>query len=370
MEIKLNKKDFVKSLQIGGSFAGKSKVLPILECVKIKGKGNTGFIISTDNENAISKMFSFESYGMDFSFCVNYKDLLSYVKLIKDESFIIEYHPSESAQIVISHTKGSTELPVMDASLFPQMKKSGEEKEFTVDAALLNNWIIDGSKFVANDELRPQMNGIFFYFEKGKFGFCASDGTVLCTDSIDFGYNEEEQVHFILNKSAFSPLCASMSNSTEVKVKIGENITTFINNDIVLMSRCIECRYPNFRSVIPATNNIECKAEKDSLIDAISRCKLSSSNTSLLKCKLNTSSIKIESQDIDFSKKSSETVDCTSNGEITIGLNAEKLINSVSCVNSENVILKLSDPSRAILLLDDDTNNNRIILQMPMTLND
>ena len=195
MEIRLNKKDFVKSLQIGGSFAGKSKVLPILECVKLKRKGNTGFIISTDNENAISKMFSFESDGMDFSFCVNYKDLLSYVKLIKDETFTIEYRPSESTQIVISHTKGSTELPVQDATVFPQLKKGGEEKEFTVDAALLNNWIVDGSKFVANDELRPVMNGIFFYFEKGKFGFCASDGTVLCTDSIDYEYYVEEKVH-------------------------------------------------------------------------------------------------------------------------------------------------------------------------------
>ena len=370
MEIRLNKKDFVKSLQIGGSFARKSKVLPILECVKLKGKGNTGFIISTDNENAISKMFSFESDGIDFSFCVNYKDLLSYVKLIKDDTFTIEYNPSESTQIVISHTKGSTELPVQDATVFPQLKKGGEEKEFTVDAALLNNWIVDGSKFVANDELRPVMNGIFFYFEKGKFGFCASDGTVLCTDSIDYEYDGEEQVHFILNKTAFSPLCDSMSNSTEVKVKIGENITTFINNDIVLMSRCIEGRYPNFRSVIPTTNNIECKAEKNSLIDAISRCKLSSSNTSLLKCNFNTSSIKIESQDIDFAKKSSETVDCTSNGEITIGLNAEKLINCVSCINTDNVVVKLSDSSRAILLLDDDSENNRVIIQMPMMLND
>lgn len=369
MRITLITRDFVKDLQAGGSFAGRSKVLPILDCVKIRVNGNDGYIVSTDNENAISSRFVVEENGGDFTVCVNYKDVLGYVKLIKDDMFVMEYVPDNNT-VLLKHSKGSTEIPVFDATNFPQMRKESNEAIVDIDMALLVNWIIDGSKFVANDELRPQMNGIYFYFGSSKVGFCASDGHSLCCDEVDLIDNNDINTSFILNRNAFQAIMSSFDGEGGVNIHIGERNTTFRNDRITIMTRNTEGKYPNFKSVIPDGNNIEVKLDKKALLDAISRCKLSASASSLLKMSFGMMSLSIEANDIDFSKKAMENLDCQSNGEITIGLNGEKLSKCVSSIDTDTVVLTMSKPSTPVLILEDDPEAKKKILLMPMMLND
>lgn len=369
MRITLITRDFLKDLQAGGSFAGRSKVLPILDCVKIRVNGNDGYIVSTDNENAISSRFVVEENGGDFTVCVNYKDVLGYVKLIKDDMFVMEYVPDNNTML-LKHSKGSTEIPVFDATNFPQMRKDGDEVSFDMDSALLNNWIVDGSKFVANDELRPQMNGIYVYFGDGKIGFCASDGHSLCCDEVVLDGYDGIGSSFIINKNALTPLLSALSSGDTVHISSGTRNTTFRNDKITLMTRNTEGKYPNFKSVIPDGNNIEVKLDKKALLDAISRCKLSASASSLLKMSFGMMSLSIEANDIDFSKKAMENLDCQSNGEITIGLNGEKLSKCVSSIDTDTVVLTMSKPSTPVLILEDDPEAKKKILLMPMMLND
>ena len=99
-----NKKEFAKALQIGGMLAGTSRIMPILDCVKIKAKNDQLTFVSSDNENAISKRLTegVVTEGEEV-FCVNMKDLMSYVKLIKSERFemVIDEKQLEELQIKI-----------------------------------------------------------------------------------------------------------------------------------------------------------------------------------------------------------------------------------------------------------------------------
>lgn len=86
MKITLDKKEFVKALQVGGSFAGKSKIMPILDCVKIRVGLDKLTIVSTDSENAISKRLNGITSDEEGTFCVNMNDLMSYIKLINTDT--------------------------------------------------------------------------------------------------------------------------------------------------------------------------------------------------------------------------------------------------------------------------------------------
>ena len=366
MNIRVNKSEFIKALLVGGSFAGRAKALPILDCVKIKVKNGSMVIVSSDNENAISKrMYGVESEG-EVSFCVNYKNILSYVKLIGSE-FVELVVDDEIKNIEVKHEKGSVSMPLYNADEFPIMKPDDDSATIEMESALLNNWIVDGQGFTGDDELRPVMQAIYFYCSNGELGVCSSDGHYMFTDFVN---SELEDFSFMLNKGSFKAVCDVCKDADYVKVSIGSKNIRFSSDDCSVLSRCTEGRYPNFKMILPKNSPINVKVLKKDLVDAINRCKLGASQvSSLVKLSISGINLEVSAQDLDFNVKSVENMFVEANGNITIGFHAGKLLAVLGCINSEYVNIELTDASRAGLFKEDDENSNKMVLLMPMMLN-
>lgn len=366
MNIRVNKQVFLKGLLVGGSFAGKAKALPILDCVKIKVKGDTMTIVSCDNMNAISKRISgIESNG-DVVFCVSYKSILSYVKLIGSE--MVELAVDDDVKNVeVKHEKGSASFPLMDADDFTVSKPDENPVEIEIEAALLNNWIVDAQNFVANDELRPTLETVYFYCEKGELGVCGSDGHYLFTDNIK---SDMDDFNFMLNNGAFRAVCDICKDSDTVRISIGERNIRFSVDGSSVLARKIDGKYVNFKFVIPNNSNISVKVNRKELIDAINRCKLCANQlTSLIKLCFNGMNLEVSAQDIDFNTKTVENIFIESNENMTIGFHAGKLASVLSCINTDFVNIELIDESRAGIFKEIEGKDEKIILLMPMMLN-
>ena len=361
--IELNKKEFIKTLNVGGTFAGKTKVMPILECVKVKVSNGHLKVISSDNENAISKDMLVTSADSDAVFCVNCRDLSSYVKMVGDETVTLAVDENE---IQIKHEKGDMTLPVMKADDFPMAKMDDNCVSVHMDSALLNNWIVDARDFVRDDDLRPVLNNIYFYCKESEMGCCGTDGLFMFADNV---LSNNSNFEFKLNKSAFKAVCDVCAESDNVSIKIGERNVMFAGDGITVIARMWTDNFPNFKSVIPANNPINVKVSKKELADAINRVKLGASQAScLVKFDISGSAIKVSAQDIDFNRKAVENIAVEANGEITIGFNANKFLICMNAVSTDNVVLLMSESSRACLLADDDSESRKTVLIMPMML--
>lgn len=363
--INLNKKEFIKTLNVGGTFAGRSKVLPILDCVKIKVYNGYLTVVSSDSENAISKKMPINNTDGDSTFCVNFKDLSSYVKLVKGEVITLVVYEKE---LEVKHEKGNVTLPLMDSVDFPALSPEKDSSEVTLDAALLNNWIVDARNFVLDDDLRPVMGNIYVYSKGGEVGCCASDGHFLFTDNIK---EENSDWEFLINKGAFKSVCDVCQEAEKVTIKIGSRNVMFVGEGISVLARLTDGKYPNFKLVIPANNTIKVKCQKNELLDAINRVKVGVSNTScLIKIAIEGFNMQVSAQDIDFNRKAMENVMVEANGNITIGFNANKFITCLNSIVTDNVILNMTNSSRACVMTDDEENSNKVVLLMPMLLND
>ena len=365
MKLELNKKDFLKALQTGGMFAGSCKTLPILDCVKIKVSGDKINIVSTDNENAISKRITGVKSDEDGTFCVNMKDFSSYIKLIKADNFYITV---ENNIAEIKHENGSFLLPVYGDDDFPTMKPDNDSVEFSMDAALLNNWIADGRSFVANDELRPAMNGLYLYSENGEIGCCASDGHALFTDKVTIEGLPE--FRFILNKSAFKPVCDAISDVENLVIKVGQRNVMFVAGGTSVIARQIDGRYVNFKAVLPKYNNISVKVNRKDMLDAIARCSIGANQSTML-TKINVGGIgmEISCEDIDFNRKAKEYLAVESNGNITIGFKSSLIIDILNHITTENAVINMKESSVAAVFTE-DSENEKIYLLMPMLITD
>lgn len=370
MKVEINKKKFIESLLIGGTYAGNAKALPILDCVKIKVKNGSINIISSDNENAIGKKCEIVSSDFEGDFCVGYKSLMQYVKLVSGEN--VELILNDDMSILsIKHKKGSLELPIQNADEFPISKMDKDCVEVNIDSATINNWLVDAQNYVANDELRPVMNGVYIYREKGEIGCAASDGYKLFCDKAQ---DEGEDFNFIAGLKAIKGICNAAKTSDTLKLSVGSKSVSVSGDGLTVIFRLIEGRYVNFRMVIPDNCPIQVVADRKEMIDCVSRCSVGASQaSSLIKVQIEGMTMKLSAEDIDFSVKAKEEMMVSTNGDITIGFKATFLLNILNTIQTDEVLIEMTDCSRAALFREyknGEVSSNKTCLLMPMLLND
>jgi DNA polymerase-3 subunit beta len=231
----------------------------------------------------------------------------------------------------------------------------------------------------ADDELRPVMNGVYFDIEKESITFVATDAHKLVRlktplTSITLG-EDEEKVSFILPKKPATMLKNILpKESGEVEVKFDSKNAYFKLANYTMICRQVEGRFPNYNGVIPKQNLYKIIIDRSTFINALKRVSVFSNQASnLIKLDFQDNMIHISAQDIDFSISAEETINCQFEGEpIKIGFKSAFLIEILNNIDSSDVVLEITDPSRAGLMLpfENQTNEELLMLLMPMLLND
>ena len=126
--------------------------------------------------------------------------------------------------------------------------------------------------------------------------------------------------------------------------------------------------------MIPLDNNNKISIDRIELLNSLKRISIyANKTTNQVRFKVSGSELLVSSEDLDFSNEANERLSCDHEGDdIEIGFNAKFLIEILSNLNSKNIILNLSDPNKAGLILPDniDDNEDIIMLVMPVMLND
>jgi DNA polymerase-3 subunit beta len=188
------------------------------------------------------------------------------------------------------------------------------------------------------------------------------------------GITSAQPVNFILPKKPAQLLRQVLKGSDNVSVNFGVKNATFAFGQTVVMCRQIEGRFPNYNAVIPQNNQNKVIVDRQTIVNACKRVAVfANTGTSLIKLALSENQIKISAQDIDFSTSAEETIACDYAGmPMAIGFKAPFLIEILSSIASQDVVLALADPARAGLILpsENEENQDLLILLMPMLLND
>lgn len=364
MKITLGKSVLVELLSVGGAFAGKSKTLAILDNVKMRFAKGKLYVVSSDSENIISYHRLVNDCDMpegEYVFCVNGKDLLSYVKLVEDDTVTLDL--SEEKVLKISHTDGESEFVILPVAEFPQLDMQDEFSEFEIDSALFGDWLVRAKDFLSTDTLREVMCGIYFYQKNHELGCCATDGRCLFTDSVSV--SDDSEFEFILRN--LPPVLSVCNNADKVKISVGKRLLMVKSGSASIATRMIQGRYPNFKAVIPKNNDIEFTTERKRLVGAISRCNSSMKVKDGVAVKFETGDkLSLTCFDADFGRKSSEKVGITPCGESKFAVAGSRILKCLNAVDGENVVINSSKDSRYAVILRSQENANRIILCMPM----
>jgi DNA polymerase III subunit beta len=226
----------------------------------------------------------------------------------------------------------------------------------------------------ADDELRPVMNGVFLELSPENMIFVASDAHKLVRYK-RFDVTTDAEASFILPKKPSSLLRNILAREkNDVIIEFDDKNALFTLTDYKLVCRLVEGNYPNYNSVIPSNNPNKLIADRLDLINSLRRVSVFSSQASnLVKLELSANQITVSAQDIDFSISAYEKLQCQYEGDdMEIGFKSTFLIEILNNLASREVVLELSDPSRAGLLFPlekDSTDEDVLMLLMPMMIN-
>ncbi len=361
-------------LQAIGRVINSKSTLPILEDFLFNIEGNKLLITASDNETTLDTTLEVVESDGDYQFTIPSKTLLDAIKELPEQPITFDINP-QSMEVSIQYMNGKYAMVGKSADEYPMAALMGENSvSFTIEADTLLGGINRTIFATADDELRPVMNGIYFDIFTDNVTLVASDGHKLVRYKL-YNARGEEKAAFILPKKPAALLKNLLAKEAgEIKITFDDRNATFEMPTHRMICRLIEGRYPNYNSVIPQNNPFRVTIDRVAMLSALRRVSVfSSQSSSLIKLRMSNNELLISAQDIDFSTSAEEKLACAYEGNpMSIGFKATFLMDILSNINGQDVVIEVSDPSRAgVLVPAEQTENEELLmLLMPMMLND
>ncbi|OYD45519.1 DNA polymerase III subunit beta [Sphingobacterium cellulitidis] len=361
----------LKQLQAISGASSSSTVLPILENFLFEIKDNLLTISATDLQTSMVTTLQIEAKE-EGRVAMPSKILIETLKTLPDQPVAFSVD-TKTLAIEISAGDGKYKLSGENADDFPKIPVVENTSTVNISAAILLEAINKTIFAVSNDELRPAMSGVFVQLAEQSTTFVATDAHKLVryrrTD-----VTADKPTSIILPKKALTLLKSSLP-SDDVNVSIEYNNTNafFQFGTINLICRLIDERYPDYEAVIPRLNPNKLTVDRSLFLNTLRRVVIFANKTThQVRLKISGSELHISAEDLDFSNEAHERLSCQFEGEdMEIGFNAKFLVEMLNNLSCEEVVLEMSTPNRAGLLVPaiKEDHEDILMLVMPVMLN-
>lgn len=354
---------------------GNKNSLPILDCFLFQVANGEMSITASDSDNVIKSTLALTDHDGEGEFCVPNRVILDALKELPEQPLHFDVDAAgEAVAIKIVYQNGLYNFTGQSAEEYPRTQSMNDAcTTVSLPTEMLINNISRSLFATANDELRPVMNGIYFDLTADALAIVASDGHKLVR-SKNFTIKSESPSAFNLPKKPASLLKNILSkDGDDAIIKFDDRSAEIQFTDGVMRCRLIDGRYPNYNSVIPNNPN-EVTVDRRGLQSALRRVlPFASESSQLIRFHIESGRFEVSSEDIDFSTSAKEQLSCEYNGSpISIGFKGSSLMEILSNLTSDNIIIQLADPSRAGIIVpaEQPENEDILMLIMPMLLND
>ena len=361
----------LKQLQVLGGVINSNNTLPILDNFLFELSENELKISASDLETTMSSVVEVESESSG-SIAVSARLLLDTLKTFPNQP--LTFKTDGDNKIEISSDQGKYDMAYFGGDEFPKAVSLPSPSQTVLPASILGTAISKTIFAAGNDDLRPVMSGVFFQFSSQSLTFVATDAHKLVKYSRT-DVTADQTAEFIMPKKPLNLLKGILGGSdSEVTIEYNDANAKFTFDNIVLVCRLIDGKYPNYEAVIPKENPNKLTVDRASFLNSVRRVSIFSSKTThQIRLKMAGTELNISAEDLDFSNKADERLSCDYQGDdMQIGFNSRFLSEMLNNLSSNEVLIEMSLPNRAgILTPIDGTDEGEQVtmLVMPVMLN-
>lgn len=288
----------------------------------------------------------------------------------------------DSLAMQIDFPDGKFDLVALDANQYPVSSDPLSEisaadgdvpAELLLPSSMLMSGIENTIFAVATDQIRPQLMGILWDVKPDGIIFVATDTRKLVKyENKSAAPGIERRLILPLKPAVL--LKQLLAKEEDVKVVLTDKSATFTTEKLTLSCRLIKGNFPPYERVIPADNPYVATFDRESILTAVRRVSVCADPAhGLMKLRFTHGLLEIKVDDTSHSTFAVEKVPCDYTGrDIVIGFSAGYLIEIFNTLPTENILMKLADPSRPGVFVPEENaeNTDLVIILMPMTVQD
>lgn len=310
-------------------------------------------VTASDKEITMKTSITVETSGAEDEgrIAVPARQLNDLLKELPDQPLTIRTISDNQFECIWS--SGSSTLPFFNPDDYPECK-SVEEGFKTV--VFTGASLVDGiSKTIyasSDEDNRPVMNSIFFDIKPEAATLVASDLQKLTCYTAD-DVKAAEPCSFILNKRHAAILKSVVGRDVEeITIEFDSKTVIFKFDNTTVICSLVVGKYPDYRTIIPQNNSNILRINRLVLLNTVRRISVCSpKGSNHIKFDLTPGSLEISAQDPGFEIAAHEKVSCKYDGsELTIGFKSTHIIEMLSNMSCDEVVMKFVDKRRSALL--------------------
>lgn len=326
-------------------------------------------IIGTDKDMSIKhkiEVLSKES----FSFLSNGKKFIQILKEIPKGEIIIDVNDSTNISLKpkAGNIKGLFSIAGTKSDEFPEIKGIDEDNGIVIDQQIFKDMIRKVIYAASIDSSKIVFNGLLMVSEaEGYISLVASDSRRLSITSAKFDSKVNVKDGVIIPLKTINELQKILSSGSFSFLIKGNQIFFKVGNTEII-SRLVDGNFPNYKQVMPKDYLIKCPISKMKILESVRRVMVFSKEPSYrIICSFNKNILNIESKLSEIGEACEEIEIQSVNEKMTIGINAQYILDSLNEVTHDNVVIGLTGTMSPVTVISEN-DENTIAVIMPIQI--
>jgi DNA polymerase III subunit beta len=357
--------NLLSALQGVAGIVERKHTLPILANVLLRKVGENCSLTSSDLEIQIRVDTQLGGDEGSFATTIGARKLIDILRTMPaDLAVSIE---TQQNRVVLKGGKSKFVLQTLPAEDFPLVQESSTfGPTFAIPQKTLRHLLHQVAFSMAVQDIRYYLNGILFVTEGNKLSLVATDGHRLAYANAQVEAELPKQEVILPRKTVLELQRLLKDSDDMIELQFAANQARFRFDRKEFITKLVEGKFPDYNRVIPANHKQHINLSRVSLLAALSRTAiLTSDKFKGVRVNIEPGSLRVSANNAE-QEEAFDEIDIDYTGDsMEMGFNVVYLIDVLTNLDVDIVKLELADSnSSALFTLPDDNSFKYVVMPM------
>ncbi|WP_343289478.1 DNA polymerase III subunit beta [Wolbachia endosymbiont of Encarsia formosa] len=363
MRFSVGRASLLNTLSRVSGVVERRNAIDVLACINIKAQHGSIKLKATDLDISIFASLT-ASVSAEGEVKISAHTLHDIVKKLPT-NLDVNFEMNNKGKLLISCGNANFSLPNVVSNNFPVLEEGDHQYDFTLLSADLVDLLTKTKFAVSLDDTRYNLNGIYLHTDE-QFLYCvATDGHRLSCIKRPKPEDINGEFGVIIPRKTIMELLKVLCDCNEINIKLSDRKIKFTCGEYILISKLIDGTFPDYKAVIPTSQDKQMIVESSKLASVIDRVSVVVSD------KIKSIKFSLQENLLTLHSNSQECSDATESIEVDydgalmeVGFNSRYLLDALSCIKNK-CKFSLSDGNSATIITDED-DSSALYIVMPM----
>lgn len=366
MRFSLQREVFLKPLGQVVNVVERRQTLPVLANLLVQVSGGQLSLTGTDLEVEMVARCAVDD-AKDGETTIPARKLFDIVRALPDGSKVTVSQTGD--KITVQAGRSRFTLASLSANDFPSVDEVDATERVNVPEAALKELIERTAFAMAQQDVRYYLNGLLFDLGDKRLRCVATDGhrLALCEAVLEDAVPSKRQI--IVPRKGVTELQRLLEGGDRVlELEMGRNHIRVKRDDVTFTSKLIDGRFPDYEAVIPIGADKEVRIDREVLRAALQRAAiLSNEKYRGVRLEVSPGQLRINAHNPEQEEAQEEVEAETKVDDLAVGFNVNYLMDALSALRDEHVVLALRDANSSALVREASSDKCRHVV-MPLRL--